>query len=148
MIYFFNNTLALQDRVTIVLGCVSGSLPLMYLGLPLTIKEVTPTFWNTILKRIQRKLARWKGSILSHAGNYNSYLLPLKGSLFTSSLCLRSPYILLRSLKKFKGSFYGMGLRKRKNLLWLAGTKSVSLNLVASLESGISYAPTRPYLLR
>lgn len=79
MIYFFNNTLNLQAQVTAILGFLNGSLPLVYLGLPLTIKEVTPNFWNSILERIQRKLAGWIGSLLSHDGKLQLLSIVLQG---------------------------------------------------------------------
>ena len=66
-IYFFNTNASLQRRIRNILECQSATLPDTYLGLPLTTKEVTNDFWNTIVERIQRKLVGWKGKILSNA---------------------------------------------------------------------------------
>ena len=67
-IYFFNTDTSLQRKIRNILGCQLLNLLDTYLGLPLTTKEVTNEFWNTIVERIQKKLARWKGKILSNVG--------------------------------------------------------------------------------
>lgn len=58
----------MQRKIKNILGCQSANLPDTYLGLPLTTKEVTNDFWNTIVERIQKKLTGWKGKILNNAG--------------------------------------------------------------------------------
>ncbi|XP_059066268.1 uncharacterized mitochondrial protein AtMg01250-like [Cryptomeria japonica] len=55
-IYFFNMDRNLQGKLMQILGCCVANLPDSYLGLPLTIKEVTPQFWESILERMQKKL--------------------------------------------------------------------------------------------
>ena len=41
-------------------GCRIGSLPITYLGMPLGASYKSPTIWNPILEKIERKLAGWK----------------------------------------------------------------------------------------
>ena len=48
-----------------ILGCRIGSLPMTYLGMPLGASHKSPTIWNPILERIERKLAGWKKMYLS-----------------------------------------------------------------------------------
>ena len=50
------NILLLVD----VLGCKQGSLPIKYLGLPLGAHFKDRSIWNTILEKMERKLAGWK----------------------------------------------------------------------------------------
>ena len=50
------NILLLVD----VLGCKQGSLPMKYLGLPLGAHFKDRSIWNTILEKMERKLAGWK----------------------------------------------------------------------------------------
>ena len=40
-----------------LLGCRIGSLPITYLGMPLRASHKSPTVWNPILEKIERKLA-------------------------------------------------------------------------------------------
>ena len=43
-----------------VLGCRVGALPMTYLGMPLGGSHKSPSIWNPILEKIERKLAGWK----------------------------------------------------------------------------------------
>ena len=43
-----------------ILGCRIGSLPMTYLSMPLGASHKSPTVWNPILEKIERKLAGWK----------------------------------------------------------------------------------------
>jgi len=51
-----------------ILGCRIGTLPLSYLGMPLGASHKSPSIWNPILEKIERKLARWKKLYLSMGG--------------------------------------------------------------------------------
>ena len=51
-----------------ILGCRIGSLPMTYLGMPLGASHKSPTVWNPILEKIERKLADWKKLYLSKGG--------------------------------------------------------------------------------
>uniref|UniRef100_A0A7N2M0W0 Inositol polyphosphate-related phosphatase domain-containing protein n=1 Tax=Quercus lobata TaxID=97700 RepID=A0A7N2M0W0_QUELO len=48
-----------------ILGCRIGSLPMTYLGMLLGASHKSPTIWNPILEKIERKLTRWKKMYLS-----------------------------------------------------------------------------------
>ena len=45
-----------------------GTLPMTYLGMPLGASHKSPTIWNPILEKIERKLAGWKKLYLSKGG--------------------------------------------------------------------------------
>lgn len=66
-VYFFNIDRIFQSKLTQILGCSAANLPNSYLGIPLTTKEVTPNFWESILERMQKKLMSWTGKTLSSA---------------------------------------------------------------------------------
>ena len=51
-----------------ILGCRIGSLPMTYLGMPLGASHKSPIVWNSILEKIERKLAGWKKMYLSKGG--------------------------------------------------------------------------------
>ena len=51
-----------------VLGCMQGSLPMKYLGLPLGAHFKDRSIWNSILEKVERKLAGWKHNYLSKGG--------------------------------------------------------------------------------
>jgi len=65
--FFFINTLEdRQKKISRILGCQVGKIPSTYVGLPL---GTTPSdsFWNDIMERFSKKMASWKGAILSQA---------------------------------------------------------------------------------
>ena len=48
-----------------ILQCRVGSLHMIYLGMPLGTLYKTPSIWNPILKRMDKKLSGWKRLYLS-----------------------------------------------------------------------------------
>uniref|UniRef100_A0A7N2KZU0 Reverse transcriptase domain-containing protein n=1 Tax=Quercus lobata TaxID=97700 RepID=A0A7N2KZU0_QUELO len=64
-----------------ILGCRIGSLPMTYLGMPLGASHKSPTIWNPILEKIERKLVGWKKMYLSKGGR----LMLLKSTLSSLS---------------------------------------------------------------
>ena len=51
-----------------ILGCRVGTLPMSYLGMPLGASHNSPSIWNPILEKIERKLTGWKKLYLSKGG--------------------------------------------------------------------------------
>ena len=51
-----------------ILGCRVGELPMSYLGMPLGTSHNSPSIWNPILEKFERKLAGWKKLYLSKRG--------------------------------------------------------------------------------
>lgn len=47
-------------EIVALLGCRQSSLPMKYLDLPLGGKFKERTVWNSILERLERRLAGWK----------------------------------------------------------------------------------------
>ena len=60
-----------------ILGCKVGKLPMSYLGMPLGASHNSPSIWNPILEKFERRLARWKKLFLSKGGR----LMLLKSTL-------------------------------------------------------------------
>ena len=59
-----NNMQALAE----LLGCRIRALPMTFLGMPLGTSHKSPSIWNPILEKIERKLAGWKKLYLSKGG--------------------------------------------------------------------------------
>ena len=57
-----------MGELVAILGCRQSSLPMTYLGLPLEAKFKDRAIWNTILEKIERRLASWKHLNLSKSG--------------------------------------------------------------------------------
>ena len=59
-----NNIVALAN----ILQCRVGRLPMKYLGMPLGTSFKSAAIWNPILKKMEKKLSRWKRLYLSKGG--------------------------------------------------------------------------------
>ena len=51
-----------------ILGCRVGAFPITYLGMLLGASHKSPSIWNPILEKVNRKLAGWKKLYLSKGG--------------------------------------------------------------------------------
>ena len=60
-----------------ILGYRVGTLPMLYLGMPLGASHNSPSIWNPILKKIEWKSVGWKRLYLSKGG----HLMLLKSTL-------------------------------------------------------------------
>ncbi|KAG5624592.1 hypothetical protein H5410_009810 [Solanum commersonii] len=62
--------LKLQGITTLasILGCGVGSLPIVYLGMPLDRKHGDLEIWDTILEKAEKRLAKWKARSLHNRG--------------------------------------------------------------------------------
>ena len=80
-----NNMQALAE----FLGCRIRALPMTYLGMPPGASNKSPSIWNPILEKMERKLAGWKKLYLSKGGRLTLLKITLSSlptyflSLFT-----------------------------------------------------------------
>ncbi|KAK1290670.1 hypothetical protein QJS10_CPB18g00804 [Acorus calamus] len=56
------------ERLAGALGCVTQSLPIRHLGLPLVAKKLRQQDWLPLLDRMVKRLAGWSGRMLSLGG--------------------------------------------------------------------------------
>lgn len=56
------------DSAAKTLVCKKGSLPFTYLGLPIGGSSSRHATWEPVIQRIERKLASWRGKMLSIGG--------------------------------------------------------------------------------
>ena len=96
------------NALTEILGCRIGTLPMTYLGMPLGASHKSPTIWNPILEKIERKLARWKKLYLSKGGRLT--LLKSTLSSFPKYLSLFTiPTHVANKIENCKGiSYWGI----------------------------------------
>ena len=52
-----------------IMGCRIGSLPMSYLGMPLGANFKSKAVWNSILEKMEHKLAGWKSLYLSRGAD-------------------------------------------------------------------------------
>ena len=49
-----------MEEMVAELGCKVGSMPSVYLGLPLGAPNKNTSMWDGVEEKMRRKLARWK----------------------------------------------------------------------------------------
>ncbi|KAJ1700191.1 hypothetical protein LUZ63_008703 [Rhynchospora breviuscula] len=64
----FNVSPEVSSRLQGLLQCPQSSLPLIYLGLPLTHKRPDRLCFQRLIDKVKGKLAGWKSSLMSRAG--------------------------------------------------------------------------------
>lgn len=84
-----------------------ASLPGIYLGLPLTVKDVSNSFWVTILERMQRKLAGWKGRLLAST---------LQGIPIYFLSLYKIPAAMVGKLENIQRTLFWTGMEEKKRL--------------------------------
>lgn len=67
-VFFLNTKANVEKDILRLLGLQSGSLPCIYLGLPLDKGTRRAKLWDSILAKLDSKLQSWKGKWLSLVG--------------------------------------------------------------------------------
>ena len=67
-IFFFNTPPSIKQRITRILRFERGSLPLIYLGIPISIGRQSKDSWQVILDKFKVKVNHWTHCWLSFAG--------------------------------------------------------------------------------
>jgi hypothetical protein len=68
-----------ENMYSQLFGCQIVSYPFKYLGIPMHYKKLNNIDWKALEQRIEKKLSRWKGKLLSVGGR-----LVLINSILTS----------------------------------------------------------------
>ena len=58
-IYFFNTPHLIHNRIARIFRFQIGSLPLMYLGVPLALGSQRRDYWQGILDKFRNKVSHW-----------------------------------------------------------------------------------------
>ena len=108
------------QTLTNILQCRVGSLPMIYLGMPLGTLYKTASIWNLILERMDKKFSGWKQFYLSKGGK----LTLLKSTLSS----LPTYYLSLFTIPKAVAIRLE---RIQRNFLWGSSVECFKYPLVA-----------------
>ena len=103
-----------------VLCCKVGSLPMIYVGMPLGAHYKDSSIWNPIIEKMERRLSGWKRLYLSKGDRLN---------LLKSTLLSLPTYFL--SLFTIPQAMAGRLEMIQRNFLWEASEKVFKYPLVA-----------------
>ncbi len=97
------------ERLAAILGCRLGALPIRYLGLPLTNRQLRKEDWWFIIGRIEKMIGGWQAKLLSQGGRLvlvNSVLSNLP--LYYLSMFL-APKRVIRRCEALRRAFFWKG---------------------------------------
>lgn len=101
--------------VSSYLNCKSLSIPFLYLGIPIGTNPRCSELWDPILKKCERKLAKWKQKHISFRGRVTLIKSVLTSILIYFFLFFRVPNRVANTLVSLQCRFlWGRGLKKKK----------------------------------
>ncbi|KAJ9680330.1 hypothetical protein PVL29_019599 [Vitis rotundifolia] len=103
------------EEMVVELGCKVGSLPAVYLGLPLGAHHKASSMWDGVEERMRKKLALWKRQYISKGGRITLIKSTLANIPIYQMSLFRMPKIVARKLEKLQRDFlWGGGRSERK----------------------------------
>ncbi|RVX10542.1 LINE-1 retrotransposable element ORF2 protein [Vitis vinifera] len=104
-----------MEEMAAELGCKVGSMPSVYLGLPLRAPNKSTAVWDGVEENMRRRLAHWKRQYISKGGR----LILIKSTMASMTLyqmsLFRMPKSVARRLEKLQRDFlWGGGSLERK----------------------------------
>ena len=107
------------EEMAVELGCRVGSLPNVYLGLPLGAHHKAPSMWDGMEERMRRKLALWKRQYISKGGRITLIKSTLANMTIYQLSLFRMPKIVARRLEKLQRDFLwgGRSLERKAHLI-------------------------------
>ncbi|KAJ9674776.1 hypothetical protein PVL29_023982 [Vitis rotundifolia] len=107
------------EEMAVELGCKVGSLPTVYLGLPLGAHHKATSMWDEVEERMRRRLAKWKRYYISK-GERITLIKSTLASMPTYHLSLfRMPKSVAKRLERIQRDFLwgGGSLDKKVHLI-------------------------------
>ncbi|GJZ63745.1 putative RNA-directed DNA polymerase, eukaryota, reverse transcriptase zinc-binding domain protein, partial [Tanacetum coccineum] len=107
------------EAVASSFGCEYGSLPFIYLGLPVGSKMNRVAGWNVIVKRIKERLSSWKAKTLSIGGRL-TLIRSILGSLPIFYLSLfKAPMKIINLLESIRSILFWGFKDSQRRISWV-----------------------------
>ncbi|RVX01805.1 hypothetical protein CK203_024318 [Vitis vinifera] len=110
-----------KNKLAVEIGCKVGTLPSVYLGLPLGAKHKAMAMWDGVEARMRRRLALWKRQYLSKGGRITLIKSTLASMPIYQLSLFRMPKLIVKRLESFKGIFFGRGKFGKKDASYQLG---------------------------
>ncbi len=64
-LFYMDRQDLLGERLTEILGCKLGALPIRYLGLPFTDRQLRKKDWWPVIGKFEKRFEGWQAKLLS-----------------------------------------------------------------------------------
>ena len=113
-----------------ILATPIETLPIQYLGLPLTDRRLRTQDWQPVLEKVEKRLGVWRGRLLSHGGCLvlvKAVLAAIPGYFMSG---FRMPAGVRRRLESAMRSFLWRGADPGRGVPLLPGAQCAGLSLM------------------
>ncbi|KAJ0616096.1 putative RNA-directed DNA polymerase [Helianthus annuus] len=111
------------ENIAGILNCGAGTMPFVYLGLPIGANMKRIKYWEPVIRKFRSKLNGWKSKTLSFAGRVTLAKAVL-GSLASYFLGIfKAPKAVLKTLEGIRRSFVWGQVGNRNKLCWIRWRK-------------------------
>ncbi|GJR92121.1 putative RNA-directed DNA polymerase, eukaryota, reverse transcriptase zinc-binding domain protein [Tanacetum coccineum] len=114
-----------------VTGCALGSLPFIYLGLPIGSNMNLITNWQFMINHFRRRMSTCKANMLSIGGRFTLIKAVLESLNIYSLSLFKCPESVIKNLESLRASFFWGGSSKNKKMAWIKWD-----NILASHDKG------------
>ncbi|KAH9319158.1 hypothetical protein KI387_020927 [Taxus chinensis] len=115
-ISFINTPPRSQRKIADIFGCIIVDLPASYLGIPLFQGRQSKNLWNPVIERYQKKLAAWKGALLSQASKLQLVKATLQNLPTYFMSLLKIPSSVREVVEKIQRKFLWSGTEDKKRI--------------------------------
>lgn len=108
-IYFFNTPKIIQRRIAGILHFQIGTLPFVYLGIPLVVCSLPKLFWKGILDKFRNLVSHWTCRWLSSAGRVTLLKSVVQALPIYRCFVLSAPSSFIKDFDKLSRQFLWSG---------------------------------------
>ena len=110
--------ISIQRNLSKILGFQRDSLPMKYLGIPLTRKPLHKDIWEPVLNKLKDNINKWKNRALSLAGRLILTKVVLQSIPIYMISAIPAPTNIVTNIKNIQRDFlWGKGEEKKKWIL-------------------------------
>ena len=127
-----------------ILATPIETLPIRYLGLPLTDRRLKTQDWQPVVEKVEKRLGGWRGRLLSPGGRPVLVKAVLSAIPTYFMLAFRMPAGVRRRIESAMRSFFWRGLTLVAAVPLLPGARYAGLLLMVDLAYTTSSMPILP----
>jgi hypothetical protein len=123
MIYFFNTNPTIQRNLANILGFERKTLPMKYLGIPLTDKACKMSMWEGVISKLQERVKNWTYRALNLVERLKLTKTVLQTIPMYMMSVLPAPKVILQKIRAIQRDFLWTDAKNKKKWALVAWDK-------------------------